>query len=102
MVTGEWVRYASERLKSAGVDSPKLEAQLLAARVRNVSRSEIIASPEVPFDKQEGERLLAHRIAGYPLAYLLGTREFYGRSFTVSPHVLIPRHETETLIEAFL
>lgn len=96
----EWISQAAERLERAGVPEPKLDAQLLAAHVLGQSRSWVLAHPEVPIER--GEELLSRREQREPLAYILGWREFYGRRFIVEPGVLVPRQETETLIDAAL
>jgi release factor glutamine methyltransferase len=98
----EWLRHATTRLDLAGVDSPRLEAQVLAAHVLRVDRSWLIAHPGHDFPEAAGEALLQRREAHEPLAYLTGYREFRGREFGVDPSVLIPRHETEELVEAAL
>ncbi|HTQ11739.1 MAG TPA: peptide chain release factor N(5)-glutamine methyltransferase [Fimbriimonadaceae bacterium] len=102
MTVGEWVLYARRRLAEAGVESPALEAQMLAAHVLLVDRSRLIANPELELSELAGEPLLQRRLSGEPLAYILGWREFYGRRFEVGPGVLVPRHETEILVEAAL
>jgi len=88
-------------LRTAGIESANLESQVLAAHTCGMSRSELLAHPEwdVP---HEAEVLLQRRLSGEPLAYILGHREFYGREFRVSSCVLIPRPETETLVDACL
>ena len=98
----EWLRHATTRLDLAGVESPRLEAQVLAAHVLRVDRSWLLAHPEHEFYDLAGEGLLQRREAGEPLAYLVGHREFRGRAFGVDPSVLIPRHETEELVEEAL
>lgn len=98
----EWLRNATTRLDLTGVDSPRLEAQVLAAHVLRVGRSWLIAHPDHDFPELAGEALLARRESREPLAYLVGYREFRGREFGVDPSVLIPRHETEELVEAAL
>lgn len=101
MTIREWLPRAAESLRQAGVGSPGLEAQVLAAHARGVDRSTVIAHPEWEVDK-EADHLLARRLTGEPLAYLTGFREFYGRRFRVTKDVLIPRQETETLVDACL
>jgi len=73
--------------------------------VLGVSRASVIAHPERRVDPAKAiiaQNLLARRVAGEPIAYLLGTREFYGRDFVVSAATLIPRPETELLVEQAL
>ncbi len=102
MTVGEWLPHAVARLEAAGVEAPRLEAQLLAAHVELRDRSWVLAHPEAPMAEHAAEGLLQRRESGEPLAYILGWREFYGRRFIVDRRVLIPRHETETLVEAAL
>jgi release factor glutamine methyltransferase len=100
----QWLKHAASRLESAGVDSFKLDAQLLAGKALQKERSWILAHGDESVDSEveQLESLLYRRIKREPLAYILGYREFYGRSYTVSPAVLIPRQETEDLIETIL
>ena len=81
------------------------EAQMILAHVLGVSRALLIAHPERLLDAERAllvQSLFARRAAGEPIAYLLGMREFYGREFVVSPATLIPRPETELLVEQAL
>ena len=83
----------------------KREAQILLAHVLGVSRASIIANCDRILDgtqEQRANQLLARRAAGEPIAYLIGLREFYGRDFVVSPATLIPRPETEIIVEQAL
>lgn len=83
---------------------PLLEQRLLLTHVTGLSREQwITREPNLNAEQQEQyDSLVARRLSGVPMAYLLGTREFYGRSFYVSPAVLIPRPETELLVEFVL
>ncbi|MHB9025723.1 MAG: peptide chain release factor N(5)-glutamine methyltransferase [Armatimonadota bacterium] len=92
-------------LEAAGVDSPRLDAELLLAHVLGQGRPWLWTHPDirVPSAQQVAfQRLLDRRLQREPLPYLLGEWEFYGRSFHVTPAVLIPRPETELLVEAVL
>ena len=83
----------------------KREAQMLIAHELGISRALVIAHPERTLDTAQEHRvrnLFSRRAAGEPIAYLLGTREFYGRDFVVSPATLIPRAETELIVEQAL
>jgi release factor glutamine methyltransferase len=102
MKLGEWLRDAEARLGIGGIASAHLESQLMACHVLRVDRSWLLAHPEHEFNELAGEQVLQRRLMGEPLAYILGWREFFGRTFGVDRSVLIPRHETETLIEAAL
>src|SRR5690606_12672406 len=84
---------------------PRSEAQLLWQYVLNKPRSWLIGHDTDPLDAAvvaRFEQLQQRRVAGEPMAYLLGEREFMGHRFEVSPAVLIPRPETEHLVERAL
>jgi release factor glutamine methyltransferase len=84
---------------------PRREARALLAHVLGIRRERLIAHPQMPVARNDEQRFAdyaARRRAGEPLAYLLGSCEFYGRSFTVTPSVLVPRPETELLIDLAL
>jgi release factor glutamine methyltransferase len=86
-------------------DTPQLDAEVLLAFVTARARSSLRAFPERPVAPDEAERfaaLAARRAAGEPLAYLTGTREFFSLALAVTPAVLIPRPETELLVEETL
>jgi release factor glutamine methyltransferase len=86
-------------------DSASLDAQILLCEAMGVERGYLLAHPEALLDREGRERfeaLVARRAAGEPIAYILGRRGFYDLDFTVTPDVLIPRPETELLLEAAL
>jgi release factor glutamine methyltransferase len=92
-------------LKKSGLENPELEAALLLSKVLRINTTYIYAHPKnwVQSDKiKEFELLLERRIKMEPIAYILGEKEFYSRSFIVTPDVLIPRPETEILVEEAL
>lgn len=106
MITvGDLVEDGRRRLAGVLFAPPLREARLLAARVLDSSEAHILAHPESPVPAAKAsayERLLRRRLEGEPVAYLLGEKEFYGRSFFVDRRALIPRPETEHLVEAAL
>lgn len=80
---------------------PRLEVRMLLEAVLNQPRTWLIAHDDERLTEQQAQVfyiMVARRTAGVPMAYLLGTREFMGLTFCVSPHVLIPRPDTETLV----
>ncbi len=82
-----------------------MEARVLLCHVLQCSAARLVAWPEERLDATDWaayRQLVERRIAGEPVAYLVGQREFYGRAFLVTPAVLIPRPETELLIELAL
>lgn len=98
-------RNLAARLKSAAVDSPELDARMLVAAVLHLDLTGLIASanrPVSPDDAGRLEQLVCRRIAGEPLARILGTREFWGLPFRLSPATLVPRPDTETVVELAL
>lgn len=101
MRVDEWVRQAADRLRLAGVDTPVLDARVLLAHAMERDRSWLMTHPEALVPSAVDE-LLERRLTREPLAYILGSWEFYGRKFFVGPGVLVPRADTETVIEAAL
>ncbi len=92
-------------LKQKGVESPRLEAELLLAHARKCQRIRLYTDfAELLSDDQRAvmRELVQRRAKREPLAYIVGTREFYGRPFDVDANVLIPRPETETLVDVCL
>lgn len=98
-------RTVGAALDEAAVDIGRVDARVLACHLLGVGRAWLAANPmHVLTESQDAQfdSLVARRAMGWPVAYLVGTREFYGREFQVGPAVLIPRPETETLVEAAL
>lgn len=101
---GEALRWAADRLRGE-VGRPQLEAELLLAHVLHRTRAALLAHPEAMLDPPHTQRfrdLVARRVAGTPLPYIRGHVEFFGLDFLVTPDVLIPRPETEHLVELAL
>ena len=104
MNVGEAVADASRRLAQAGTDAPRLSARLLLAKAMDVPAGEYAfgAAPVTSDAQTRLDAYIARRIGREPMAYILGHKEFWGIDFLVGPGVLIPRPETETLIEELL
>jgi len=101
----EVLRLSTGFLAQRGSESARLDAELLTAHSLGLRRLDLYLQYDRPLREEELEpvrALLRRRAAGEPVAYLVGQREFYGRSFVVTPAVLIPRPDTETLVEAAL
>lgn len=99
------LREASQMLQDAGVPEPRREAGSLLSFVIGKDRTFLISHAEDVLDETEVDRLrdaVARRAEGEPLQYITGVQDFYGRQFRVTPDVLIPRPETELLVEAGL
>jgi len=89
----------------AASDSPRLDAELLLARALDVQRSYLFAHPEDRMDPEARARFeaaLSQRLDGMPMAYITGEKEFWSMSLIVSPATLVPRPETELLVEQAL
>jgi release factor glutamine methyltransferase len=100
--TGDLLRQGTERLAEAGSETPRLDAELLLGHAIGVGRTVVLAHPEAPVGFDAAVRYRAdieRRAAGEPVAYLRGLKEFYGLAFEVDGRALIPRPETERLVE---
>jgi release factor glutamine methyltransferase len=100
---GEARGQAIETLRRAGAPTPALDADVLLAHALGVPKETLVAHPDVELTADEGSRfdaLVARRSDGVPVAYLRGFKEFYGLRFAVDARVLVPRPETETLVDA--
>jgi len=100
---GEAQRRATETLRRAGGPTPALDADVLLAHALGVPKETLVAHPDVELTAAERSRfddLIAKRAGGVPVAYLRGFKEFYGLRFAVDDRVLVPRPETETLVDA--
>jgi release factor glutamine methyltransferase len=98
---GRLLTWTTDFLKSKGAESPRLDAEVLLAHARGCRRIELYTA----FEEEPSEavrtafrELVGKRAKGAPVAYLVGRREFFSLNFEVTPDVLIPRPETETLV----
>lgn len=97
--------WTSQHFEKRGIDAPRLTTEMLLAAVLHLDRVRLYVELDRPVEKVElaaFKALIERRLAGEPTQYLTGMREFYGRKFEVDARVLIPRPETELLVEAGL
>jgi release factor glutamine methyltransferase len=100
--TGALLREGAEKLREAGSETPRLDAELLLGHAVGVKRTVVLAHPEAPVGADAAERYRAdieRRAEGEPVAYLRGLKEFFGLVFEADRRGLIPRPETERLVE---
>lgn len=98
----DWTR---QHFEKQDIDAPRLTAELLLCHVLQAPRVKLYMDLDRPLAKEElatYRGLIQRRLAGEPTQYLVGEKEFYGRRFAVDARVLIPRSETELLVEACL
>ena len=96
---------AERRLREAGIPEPRIEAELLLAKLLGTDRGGLLVRRSDPIDDATGRRYedwLARRRARVPFQHLTGIQEFFGLDFAVDSHVLIPRPETEGIVDAVL
>jgi release factor glutamine methyltransferase len=99
------LEWATSYFKSREVESPRASAEILLAHALHVNRIDLYLRYDQPLCSSELERfkvLIKRRTQREPVAYILGTKEFWSMEFAVTPDVLIPRPETESLVEAAL
>lgn len=99
------VTWTTDDLRKRGIDSARVDAELIVAHALGIERLKVVLSPDRELTNEELETIKAlvkRRRAFEPIAYLRGTRDFYGRSFRVDARVLVPRPDTETLIDVAL
>jgi release factor glutamine methyltransferase len=96
------LREGAERLVAAGSETPRLDAELLLGHAVGIGRTVILAHPEAPIGADAARRYRAdieRRATGEPVAYLRGIKEFHGLAFRTDSRALIPRPETERLVD---
>jgi release factor glutamine methyltransferase len=99
------LRWATDDFRGRGIESPRLDAEILLGRALSCTRIQLIADAKRQLEAEELARfrdLVKRRRGREPVAYILGEREFYGRSFRVDKRVLVPRPDTETLVDVAL
>jgi len=96
------LKWATEDFRGRGIENPRLDAEVLLSRATGLSRTQLVIEMLKPLAPEELGRfrdMVKRRRAREPVAYILGEREFYGRLFRVDARVLIPRPDTEALVE---
>src|SRR3982750_2992006 len=99
------LRQGTEMLERAGIAVPRMTAEVLLGHAMRVERAYFYAHPEQELNEMQWlhyGRYLHERLNGKPTQYVIGHQEFYGRDFYVTPGVLIPRPETEHVVEVAL
>jgi release factor glutamine methyltransferase len=99
------LRAATSDLRRAGIENAGDDARRLMAGVLGLTPAQVLSQPEHPLSGDDAQRYgscIARRMEREPVSRILGTRDFYGRSFAISPATLDPRPESETLVEAAL
>jgi len=96
------LRIGLDRLRASGSETPRLDVELLLGHAIGADRTVVLAHPDAPVSDDGAARFeagLARRERGEPVAYIRGFKEFYGLAFSTDPRALIPRPETERLVE---
>ncbi len=99
------LKSAASKLNAAGIDTPDLDARVILGHVLGMNWSELVLKADSSVDTAsytQLEQLIARRVCGEPVAYLIGAREFWGLEFEVDRSTLVPRPDSETLVEAVL
>ena len=103
--TQEILNAAIKALSAESIDTPRLDAELLLCHILDCKRIDLLKKKYEVIEasqKQSFQKLLQRRLKHEPIAYIIGTQEFYGYEFKVTANTLIPRPETELLVSATL
>lgn len=102
MTIGNWLQSAKQKLKNSDVISYLLDTQILLEHVTNKHKAQLLAHDDIILTNAQIKKLdnlLSKRVQRIPIAYLVESKEFYGRNFYVDERVLVPRPESESFIE---
>jgi release factor glutamine methyltransferase len=104
-ILGEVLRLSTDLLKRRGAESARLDAELLIGAALGLPRLQVYLQHDRPLEEAEVDairKLVARRARREPVAHIIGKKEFFGLDFHVRPGLLVPRPDTETLVEALL
>jgi len=96
------IKSAENKLRAVGIDEARTEVELILEHILKINRLEVYLKGTdliEPEHVEKFKKIVEKRLKRYPLQYILGDLEFYGRAFKVTPDVMVPTHETETLCE---
>jgi len=99
----DWLKSATDQLKLRGIDSPRLDAEIILAHTLKKDRTYLHAQPDQTIELRDEEIANARldlRLDRMPIAYIVGFKEFFGRRFKVTTATLIPRPESEDIVSA--
>ncbi len=102
MTVSNWLHEAQQKLEGAGIETARLDCLVLLENCLNKNRTQLLAHPDLEINTEQQNylwRQIERRTGHEPLAYIRGKVEFYGRDFLVDKHVLVPRPESETIID---
>jgi len=99
MLVSDWLAKTTFAFKGVGIESARLDALLLLEHYSDTDRSILLSVDEISVDESELEKAVRRRTKREPLAYILGYKDFYGYKFKVDQNVLIPRPESEIIVE---
>lgn len=105
MNVNDWLASNTKRLTQAGIKTARLDALIIIGEVLNASKAWLLSHPEAIIEKEQlkkADQYITRRQQYEPIAYLFRCKEFYGRTFIIDKRVLVPRPETEALIELAL
>jgi release factor glutamine methyltransferase len=105
MTVFQWLTHATMQLGQAGIETARLDALVLLEDITAINRAQLLAEPSLKLTSLQQaalKKLLIKRAVHQPLAYIRGRSEFYGRNFVISRAVLVPRPESEAMIELLL
>ena len=105
MTVRDLIRTGSEKIESRWKDTPVLDASVILCHILKISREKLLISYDMEIDNKTEDiflKAVEKRISGNPVAYITGKKEFFGYDFYVKEGILVPRSDTEILVEEVL